>query len=63
MLKKTRLTREVLFWFNFCFFIMEFSKGIDSHLSLPCFFSICAIASLTSTAAVDPWHLKVEVAD
>ena len=41
MLKKTGLTREVLFWFLF-----GFSEGIDSHVSLTCFFSICAIAPL-----------------
>ena len=45
MLEKTHLTREVLFCFNVCFFFMlAFSEGIDSHVSLTCFFSICAIA-------------------
>ena len=47
MLKKTRLTIEVLFWLKFCFFMLGFSNGIDSQVSLPCFFSICAIAPLT----------------
>ena len=45
-LKKTRFTREVLFWFNFCLFMLVFSERIDSHVSLPCFFSIWAIAPL-----------------
>ena len=45
-LKKTRLTREVLFWFNFCLFMLVFSERIDSHVSLPCFFSIWAIEPL-----------------
>ena len=35
-----------MLWFNFHFFKMGFSKGIDSHVSLDCFFSICAIAPL-----------------
>ena len=46
MLEKTCFAREVLFLFNFCFFMLGFSEGIDTHVSLPCFFSICAIAPL-----------------
>ena len=45
--KETFMTGEVLFWFNICFFfIFVFSEGIDWYVSLPCFFSNCAIASL-----------------
>ena len=46
MMKKTRLSKGVLLWFNFCFFMLGFSEGIDTHVSLPCFFLICAIAAL-----------------
>ena len=41
--KKTSLAREILFCFNFCFFMLGFSKRIDSYVSLLCFFSISAI--------------------
>ena len=53
MLKKTCFAREVLFLFNFCFFMLEFSEGIDTHVSLPCFFSICAIAPMKYNLAPD----------
>ena len=46
MMEKAYPVREVLFLFNFCFFMLEFSEGIDTHVSLPCFCSICAIAPL-----------------
>ena len=45
--KQTHLTGEVLFWLNFCFFMLGFSGELDSHVSLTCFFLICVIATLT----------------
>ena len=43
---KTLFPGKVLFWFNSCFFMLGFFKGIDLHRSLPYLFSIFAIASL-----------------
>ena len=37
---------NLLFFFNFCFYIMGFSESLDSHVSLRSFLSICAIAPL-----------------
>ena len=46
MLEKICFAREVLFLFNFCFFMLGLSERIDTHVILPCFFSICAVAPL-----------------
>ena len=46
MLKKTCSAREVLFMFNFWFFMLEFSEGIATHVSLPYFSLICATAPI-----------------
>ena len=46
MRKETRLTREVLFWFNFVLFMLGFSERIDRDVSLPRFFLICTNALL-----------------
>ena len=37
---------NLLFFFNFCFYILGSSERFDSHESLPSFLSICAIAPL-----------------
>ena len=37
---------NLLVFFNFCFYILGFSESLDSHVSLPSFLSICAIAPL-----------------
>ena len=37
---------NLLVFFNFCFYILGFSERSDSHVSLPSFISICAIAPL-----------------
>ena len=37
---------SLLVCFNFSFFMLGSSEGFDSHVSLPCFLSICAIAPL-----------------
>ena len=36
----------LLFFFNFCFYILGSSERFDSHESLPSFVSICTIAPL-----------------
>ena len=36
----------LLLWFNFSFFMLGSSEEFDSHVTAPCFFSICAIAPL-----------------
>ena len=46
MQKKTCFVREVLFLFNSYFFKLGFSEGINTHVSLPFFFSTCTIAPL-----------------
>ena len=36
----------LLLWFNFGFLMLGSSNGSDTHVILPCFFSICAIGHL-----------------
>ena len=38
--------RHLMLCFNFRFFKLRSSEGFDSHVSLLCFLSICAIGSL-----------------
>ena len=52
---KTLFAREVLFLLNFGIFKLGFSKGTDSHVSLSCSFSMCAIPNL-----ITYFELRVE---